>query len=73
MRKITYKMENKQNKPVNDVRLGMGSRVRNVIRYCNSILKEQNLREIHLTAVGGAIGKLISTVEVLRIVNPGKY
>jgi hypothetical protein len=61
------------NKAINDVRLGQQTRVRNVIRYCNSIIKEQNLREVKFSAVGGAIGKLVSTVEVLRIVNPGKF
>ncbi len=65
-------MDRKENKAVNDVKLGMGTRVRNVIRYCNSILKENNLRVLNFSAVGGAIGKLVSTVEVLRIVNPGK-
>ena len=64
---------NKENKPENDIRLGMGTRVRNVIVYCNSLLKEKNLRELHFSAVGGAIGKLVSAVEVLRIVNPGKF
>jgi len=66
-------MERTENKPVNDVKLGMATRVRNVIRYCNSILKEQNLKVLNFSAVGGAIGKLISTVEVLRIVNPGNF
>ena len=65
-------MERRDNKALNDVRLGQNTRVRNVIRYCNSIIKENNFRELHFSAVGGAIGKLVSTVEVLRIVNPGK-
>lgn len=64
-------MNKGEGKAENDIRLGMGTRVRNVIVYCNSILKEKNLRELHFSAVGGAIGKLVSAVEVLRIVNPG--
>ena len=66
-------MERKENKALNDVRLGQNTRVRNVIIYCNSIIKENNFRELHFSAVGGAIGKLVSTVEVLRIVNPGFF
>jgi hypothetical protein len=62
---------NKTEKAVNDIRIGMGSRVRNIIRYCNSIIKEKNLRDLHFSAVGGAIGKLLDAVEVLKIVNPG--
>jgi hypothetical protein len=65
--------QNNEKKPINDIKVSMGSRVRNVIRYCNSILKENNLRVLNFSAVGGAIGKLVSTVEVLRIVNPGIY
>lgn len=67
-------MDNKQeNKELNNVRIGMGTRVRNVILYCNNLIKEKNFRDLNFSAIGGAIGKLISTVEVLKIVNPGKF
>ena len=66
-------MERRENKAQNDIRLGQGTRVRNVVRYCNSIIKEKNYRELHFSAVGSAIGKLISAVEVLKIVNPGNF
>ncbi len=61
------------NKELNDIRVGINSRVRNVIGYCNSILSEKKVRDLHFSAVGGAIGKLVDTVEVLKIVNPGFY
>lgn len=60
-------------KEINDIRVGMGSRVRNVIRYCNSVLNEKKVPELKFSAVGGAIGKLVDAVEVLKIVNPGLY
>jgi hypothetical protein len=60
-------------KEINDIRIGMSSRVRNIIRYCNSIIKDQGVRELHFSAVGGAIGKLVDAVEVFKIVNPGLY
>jgi len=67
-------MDTKQeNKELNNVRIGMGTRVRNVILYCNNLIKEKNFRDLNFSAIGGAIGKLISTVEVLKIVNPGKF
>jgi hypothetical protein len=67
-------METKQeNKELNNVRIGMGTRVRNVILYCNNLIKEKKYSDLHFSAIGGAIGKLISTVEVLKIVNPGKF
>jgi len=60
-------------KEVNDIRIGMNSRVRNVIRYCNFVLNEKKLGELRFSAVGGAIGKLVDAVEVLKIVNPGLF
>ena len=67
--------ENKQQtqKPINDIRIGMNSRVRNVVRYCNGLLREKSTSSLHFSAVGGAIGKLVSTVEVLKVVNPNLY
>ena len=60
-------------KEPNDIRIGQNSRVRNVVRYCNSLLKEKTYKTLHFSAVGGAIGKLVSTVEVLKTVNEGLY
>ena len=60
-------------KEPNDIRIGQSSRVRNVVRYCNSLLKEKTYKTLHFSAVGGAIGKLVSAVEVLKIVNEGLY
>ena len=60
-------------KEANDIRIGMGTRVRNVVRYCNSILKEKTFKTLKFSAVGGAIGKLVSAVEVLKTVNSGLY
>ena len=51
----------------------MNTRVRNVVRYCNSILKEKTFKTLKFSAVGGAIGKLVSAVEVLKTVNPGLF
>ena len=60
-------------KPINDIRIGMNSRVRNVVRYCNGLLREKTTTSLHFSAVGGAIGKLVSAVEVLKVVNPNLY
>ena len=37
----------------NDIRIGMNTRVRNVVRYCNSLLKEKTFKSLHFSAVGG--------------------
>ena len=56
-----------KDKADNDIRIGMNSRPRNVIRYASSIMKEKNLKELKFSAVGGSIGKLLDTVEVLKV------
>jgi len=60
-------------KEINDIRIGMNSRVRNVIKYCNFVLNEKKMDELRFSAVGGAIGKLVDAVEVLKIMNPGLF
>ena len=69
---MTTKEEPKA-KAANDIRIGMNTRVRNVILYSSSILKEKNLRELKFSAVGGSIGRLLDTVEVLKAIIPGFY
>ena len=64
---------NSNSKQGNDIRIGMNTRVRNVVRYCNSILKEKTFKTLKFSAVGGAIGKLVSAVEVLKTVNSGLF
>ena len=69
---MTTKEEPKA-KAANDNRISMNSRVRNVIRYSTSIMKEKNLRELKFSAVGGSIGRLLDTVEVLKVLIPNLY
>ena len=70
---MSTKEDPKNTKAPNDIRIGMNSRVRNVIRYSQSIMKEKNLRELKFSAVGGSIGRLLDTVEVLKVLIPNLY
>ena len=63
----------KTDKADNDIRIGMSSRPRNVIKYATSIVKEKNLKELKFSAVGGSIGRLLDIVEVLKVLIPGLY
>ena len=65
------KKENK--KEDNDIRIGMRSRQKYVIKYASSIMKEKNYKELKFSAVGGSIGKLVDIVEVLKILIPNLY
>jgi hypothetical protein len=62
-----------QNKPENDIRVSFNSRVRNIITYCTALLKENKFRTINLSAIGGAIGKLVDAVEVIKVIHAGLW
>ena len=68
------KSTQKDNKKApNDIRIGMNSRPRNVIKYATSVMDEQKLSEFKFSAVGGSIGRLLDIVEVLKVLKPGLY
>ena len=60
-------------KEPNDIRIGMSSRPRNVIKYATSIMDEKKLTELKFSAVGGSIGRLLDIDEVLKVLKPGLY
>ena len=63
----------KTKKPVNDIRVSFNSRIGGIVSYCEKLLKENNLRELNFSAVGGSIGTLVSVVEILKTITPGLY
>ena len=60
-------------KKTNKIRIGKNTRINNVLKYCYSLLKEKAFKTLIFSAVGKAIGKLVFTVEALKILNPGLY
>ena len=60
-------------KPSNDIRVRFNSRISGIINYCQRLLKENNLRELTFSAVGGSIGTLVTAVEVLKSLYPGLH
>ena len=67
------KVKKDTKKEPNDIRIGMNSRPRNVIKYSTSVMDELKLSELKFSAVGGSIGILLDVVEVLKILKPGLY
>ena len=63
----------KSKKPVNDIGVSFNSRIGGIVSYCEKLLKENNLRELNFSAVGGSIGTLVSVVELLKTITPGLY
>ena len=60
-------------KEPNDIRIGMNSRPRNVIKYATSVMDEKKLTELKFSAVGGSIGRLLDIIEVFKVLKPGLY
>ena len=60
-------------KPSNDIRVRFNSRISGIINYSQRLLKENNLRELTFSAVGGSIGTLVTAVEVLKSLYPGLH
>merc|ERR1712032_1711510 len=66
------KMEAKNAKPENLIRIGANTRVRSVINYCLVLLKK-DVKELNLNAMGGAIGSLIVIAENVKLLHPGLF
>jgi hypothetical protein len=68
-------VENKlENKPINnEIRVGNRTKPKDLIAQCEKLLKEDKLKEIHLSAVGNSIGDLIIAVEILKSSNQGLF
>ena len=60
-------------KQANDIRIGFNSRINGIVNYCQKLLKENNMRELNFSAVGGSIGILVTAVEVLKALEPGLH
>lgn len=58
--------KDKNNKEVNQIKIGARTRVRNVISYALILFKERNFNEVVISAIGGAIGSLVNAVEVIK-------
>ena len=63
----------KSKQPINDIRVSYSSRIGGIVSYCEKLLKENNMRELNFSAVGGSIGTLVSVVELLKTITPGLY
>ena len=70
---MTTNIALEKTKPPNDITIGINDKVRNIVLYSKSIMKEKNLRELKFSAVGGPIGRLLEVVEVLKVLIPNLY
>ena len=63
----------KSKKAPNDISVSFNSKIGEIISYCEKLLKENNMRELKFSAVGGSIGILVRVVELLKTIYPGLY
>lgn len=70
---IRKSMDPKEKKPANEIRVGYRTRVSNVVSYAEKLLKENNVKTLNFSAVGGSIGTLVNVVEILKLNTPGLY
>ena len=74
MSKIKNKLKlnsmSENNKPNNDVRISIYSKPKQIISQCEKLLKEEKVKDLHLSAMGNSIGKLVITAEILKQIHP---
>ena len=60
-------------KPTNEFRIGINSMPKAIITQCEKLIKDENVKDLHLSAVGNTIGELVSIVEILKSIYPNLF
>ena len=58
-------------KPANEVRIKFNSKQKDILAQCEKLLKDGNIKDLHLSAVSKTIADLMVTVELLKSMYPG--
>ena len=61
------------NLEVKEIRVGLNTRIKNIINDSIEQMKNTQIKELKFSAVGGSIGKLIEIIETLKVFLPGIY
>ena len=59
--------------PTTEFRIGLKSKPKEIITQCEKLLKDEKVKDLHLSGVGTSIGELISIVAVLKSIYPKLY
>ena len=62
--KINLMSEEK--KVSNEIRIGLRTKPKEIIAQCEKLIKEEKVKELHLSAVGNTIGNLVVAVEIVK-------
>lgn len=60
-----------EKKPSNEIRIKFNSKQKDILAQCEKLLKDGNVKDLHLSAVSSTIADLMVTVEILKSKHPG--
>ena len=60
-----------EKKPSNEIRIRFNSKQKDILAQCEKLLKDGNVKDLHLSAVSSTIADLMVTVEILKSKHPG--
>jgi len=64
-------MSEDKNKTIsNDIRISFRSKIKKIITQSEKLLKEEKVKDLHLSAVGNSIGNLVIASEILKSLHP---
>ena len=69
--KINLMSEEK--KVSNEIRIGLRTKPKEIIAQCEKLIKEEKVKELHLSAVGNTIGNLVVAVEIVKSFFPNLH
>ena len=64
---------NQNKNPSNEIKISSNTPIKSVISYCQNLLKEEKVKDLHFSAIGNSISKLVNAVEILKAIIPGLY
>jgi len=59
-----------EKKVSNEIRIGLRTKPKEIIVQCEKLIKEEKVKELHLSAVGNTIGNLVVAVEIVKSLFP---
>ena len=62
-----------EKKVSNEIRIGLRTKPKEIIAQCEKLIKEEKMKELHLSAVGNTIGNLVVAVEIVKSLFPNLH
>ena len=69
--KLNHMSEDKT--PNNEFRIGIKSKPKELITQCEKLLKDEKVKDLHLSAVGNSIGEVLTIAEIIKSMYPNLF